>query len=77
MKLISFKKDDKIQIGALRDDGVVPFSQDKDIPKNMLSFLEAGTKSLDKAKKLLDYQPKFRLSEGLDEAIGWYINSVK
>ena len=33
--------------------------------------------SIDKAKKLLDYQPKFRLSEGLDEAIGWYINSVK
>ena len=33
--------------------------------------------SIDKAKKLLGYQPKFRLSEGLDEAIGWYINSVK
>ena len=33
--------------------------------------------SIEKAKKLLDYQPKFRLCEGLDEAIGWYINSVK
>ena len=33
--------------------------------------------SIDKAKKLLGYQPKFRLYEGLDEAIEWYINSVK
>ena len=33
MKLISFKKDDEIQIGALRDDGVVPFSQDRDIQR--------------------------------------------
>ena len=54
MKLISYKKDDEIQIGALRDDGVVPFSQDKDIPKNMLNFLEDGTKSLNKGKKLLN-----------------------
>ena len=53
MKLISFKKDGKIQIGALRDDGVVPFSQDRDIPKNMLDFLEDGTKSLNKGKKLV------------------------
>ena len=54
MKLISYKKDDEIQIGALRDDGVVPFSQDKDIPKNMLNFLEDGTKSLNKGKKLFN-----------------------
>ena len=53
MKLISFKKDGEIQIGALRDDGVVPFSQDRDIPKNMLDFLEDGTKSLNKGKKLV------------------------
>ena len=33
--------------------------------------------SIDKAKKLLGYQPEFRLSEGLDEALGWYIDSVK
>jgi UDP-N-acetylglucosamine 4-epimerase len=33
--------------------------------------------SIDKAKKLLGYQPMFRLSEGLDEALGWYIDSVK
>lgn len=33
--------------------------------------------SIEKAKKLLGYRPKFRLSEGLDEAIDWYINSIK
>ena len=52
MKLISYKTDEEVQIGALRDGGVVPFSQDKEIPKNMLNFLEGGTKALNKAKKL-------------------------
>ena len=33
--------------------------------------------SIDKAKKLLDYQPEFKVSEGLNEAIDWYINSLK
>ena len=33
--------------------------------------------SIEKAKKFLGYQPNFRLSEGLDEAIDWYINSIK
>ena len=33
--------------------------------------------SIDKAKKLLGYEPQFRIAEGLNEAIGWYINSLK
>ncbi len=33
--------------------------------------------SIDKAKELLEYEPQFRIAEGLDEAIGWYINSLK
>ena len=33
--------------------------------------------SIDKAKELLGYQPQFRIAEGLNEAIGWYINSFK
>ena len=33
--------------------------------------------SIDKAKKLLDYQPKYKISEGMDEAIDWYIDSIK
>ena len=52
MKLISYKTDEEVQIGALRDGGVLPFSQDKEIPKNMLNFLEGGMKILNKAKKL-------------------------
>ena len=43
-----------------------------------LKLAMLGTQaSIDKAKKLLGYQPEFRLSEGLDEALGWYIDSVK
>ena len=33
--------------------------------------------SIDKAKKLLDYEPKYKISEGMDEAIDWYINSIQ
>ena len=33
--------------------------------------------SIDKAQKLLDYQPKYRISEGMAHAIDWYVNSIK
>jgi UDP-N-acetylglucosamine 4-epimerase len=33
--------------------------------------------SIDKVKELLGYQPQFRIAEGLNETIGWYINSFK
>ena len=33
--------------------------------------------SIDKAKELLNYEPQFRIAEGLSEAIDWYINSLK
>ena len=33
--------------------------------------------SVDKAHKLLEYRPKYKISEGLDKAIDWYINFVK
>ena len=32
--------------------------------------------NIDKAQKLLDYQPQFKISEGLDEAMDWYVNSL-
>ena len=32
--------------------------------------------SIEKAKKLLSYKPKYKISDGLDEALSWYINSV-
>jgi UDP-N-acetylglucosamine 4-epimerase len=40
-----------------------------DIPHSMAS--------IDKAKKLLNYQPKFNISAGLKEAINWYWNNLK
>ena len=30
---------------------------------------------IDKAIKLLDYKPKFKISDGMDETINWYLNS--
>jgi len=33
--------------------------------------------NIDKAKELLGYQPKYMISEGLDEAIDWYIDNLK
>ena len=33
--------------------------------------------SVDKAYKLLEYRPKYKISDGLDETIDWYINSLK
>ena len=32
--------------------------------------------SIDKAQKHLGYQPKFKISEGMDQAIDWYIKSI-
>jgi UDP-N-acetylglucosamine 4-epimerase len=33
--------------------------------------------SIDKAKKLLNYDPKFSISEGLKEAVAWYWDNLK
>jgi UDP-N-acetylglucosamine 4-epimerase len=33
--------------------------------------------SIDKAKELLGYDPKFSLQEGLEEAVDWYWNNLK
>ena len=32
--------------------------------------------NIDKARKLLKYDPKFPISEGMDKAIDWYINNL-
>lgn len=52
MRLITYKIDEKIQIGALKNDKVIPFLQDSKIPLDMLSFLEDIDYSIDRAKKL-------------------------
>jgi UDP-N-acetylglucosamine 4-epimerase len=33
--------------------------------------------SIDKAKRLLEYDPKYSLQDGLKEAVGWYWNNLK
>ena len=33
--------------------------------------------NIEKAQMLLGYQPKYMISEGMDEAIDWYVNSLK
>ena len=57
MRLISYKKDEKKGIGSIENDLVVPFSQIKDLPTNMLSFLEEGENTFNIAKNLCD-KPK-------------------
>jgi len=32
--------------------------------------------NIDKAQTLLDYQPKYMISEGMDEVMDWYVNSL-
>lgn len=33
--------------------------------------------NIEKAQALLGYQPKYKISEGMDEAIDWYVKSLK
>jgi UDP-N-acetylglucosamine/UDP-N-acetylgalactosamine 4-epimerase len=33
--------------------------------------------NIDKAKKLLDYQPKYMIEKGMDEAMDWYVSSLQ
>lgn len=64
MKLITYTKGVKQEIGSIENDIIVPFSQIKDLPTNMLSFLEEGKEAFDAAKSLCN-EPKetIKLSE--------------
>ena len=42
-----------------------------------LGDIKYSQASIDKAKKLLDYNPKYKIKEGLIKAIDWYINFHK
>ena len=57
MKLISYTKGVKQEIGSIKNDIIVPFSQIKDLPTNMLSFLEEGEDAFNIANSLCD-EPK-------------------
>ena len=59
MKLITFEIENEIQIGALKEDRIVPFSQNSEIPKDMLGFLEDGELALDRARELIETSEAF------------------
>jgi UDP-N-acetylglucosamine/UDP-N-acetylgalactosamine 4-epimerase len=52
-----------------------------DIPvfyaENRVGDIPHSLASIDKAKELLNYSPKFSMQSGLKEAIGWYWNNLK
>tara|TARA_B100000795_G_C22796861_1_gene439797 strand:- start:1849 stop:2730 length:882 start_codon:yes stop_codon:yes gene_type:complete len=53
MNLVSYIKDNKINIGALDNGIIIPFHSNPLIPKDMLSFIENGNDALDMAKDLI------------------------
>ena len=52
-----------------------------DIPifyaENRVGDIPHSLASIDKAKELLNYSPKFSMQSGLKEAVGWYWNNFK
>ncbi|PKB17417.1 SDR family oxidoreductase [Flavobacterium sp. 5] len=44
---------------------------------NRMGDIPHSLASIDKAKTILGYKPKFSLQEGLKEAVGWYWESLK
>ena len=45
--------------------------------ENRVGDIPHSLASIEKAKKLLNYQPKFSMREGLKEAVNWYWNNLK
>ncbi|HLO73781.1 MAG TPA: SDR family oxidoreductase [Flavobacterium sp.] len=45
--------------------------------ENRVGDIPHSLASIEKAKKLLNYQPKFSLRDGLREAVNWYWNNLK
>ena len=58
MKLVSFINENNTHIGALKDNYIIPFSSNPDIPKDMLTFLQNGDEFFELAKNLLEYNDK-------------------
>lgn len=44
---------------------------------NRVGDIPHSLASIEKAKKLLNYQPKFSMRDGLKEAVNWYWNNLK
>jgi len=45
--------------------------------ENRVGDIPHSLASIEKAKELLNYQPKFSMREGLKEAVNWYWNNLK
>ncbi|MCW1147867.1 SDR family oxidoreductase [Flavobacterium lacisediminis] len=45
--------------------------------QNRIGDIPHSLASIDKAKELLNYSPKFSMKEGLKEAVNWYWNNLK
>ena len=58
MRLITYLNESEEGIGSLEEDNIIPFSQDQDIPNNMLAFLEGGEEVINIAKKLCEQTKK-------------------
>ena len=43
---------------------------------NRIGDIPHSLASIDKAKELLGYEPKFSMKEGLKEAVNWYWNNL-
>jgi UDP-N-acetylglucosamine 4-epimerase len=44
---------------------------------NRVGDIPHSLASIDKAKKLLNYNPKYSFQDGLKEAVKWYWNNLK
>ena len=54
MKLVSYINENKSQIGALRDNYIIPFSNDPNIPQDMLTFIQNSEEFLHLARNLIE-----------------------
>lgn len=68
-----------ITAGEARGIGELAFHVKQHFPETLITYSERdkmkpmrGTLSVDKAKRLLGYSPKFTLEKGLDKYIDWY-----
>ena len=58
MKLVSYINENKSQIGALKENYIIPFSNNPDIPQDMLTFIQNGEEFLNLARNLIEKNEK-------------------
>ena len=64
MRLVTYIRESKEEIGSIEEGSIIPFSQNPNLPKKMLLFLEGGEKVLREAEELCkESKEKIPLSE--------------